>query len=597
MKFILVPISTLLLLIAILALPLECKASSGAVVLMEEAVKNRSRGAQANSFKLLRQAISEAQRQDQKTLARLMLGDFLQEAGHLDEARDIYEEVIASSAEGEAMAEAHFRLAQIFQRTGLFEKSRTMANELLNKFPATEYAQLARMLLKTIDHSTLSTDNATKPITAQSSSATPKIEKSDKLREASFLRPIKNSPMKPFSGKEEKKISEIPEIPTTAVSSQETSSPTVEETSMISANAFPEDNSNSNSCIDKVRKVEDKLASPSLPDTTTTSSVKTNTTNDITKGATKKSAGSFRVVDFSELKDLKDSTNKSIEAPANLTPGDLLVYKPISQAEQEEMASSILVDQNILKEHPDAFGNDDVLFRLAVSTARFGEHLEACKLFDKLLSSYPSSPRVEDAYLESVRLRAILKAFPAVMKWGATFLKTFPTSKRRPDVERLIEYARTQTRKGAKKDAPASSMSFHDADSELLRADPRYIKARERLDAHRYALAMTDLKTLSIDHPKAPLVWYDLALVQMQGHAFKDAERSLNTLFVLQPENAEARSLMGYIHFQSKQYDQAAADYDRAGTTKKSGLTFFDPEFAARRMEKTARRPQSGTNP
>ncbi|MFZ2960823.1 MAG: tetratricopeptide repeat protein [Candidatus Ozemobacteraceae bacterium] len=621
-------------------------ASSGAIALMEEAVKNRARGAQANAFKLLRQAISEARRSDQKTLARLMLGDFLLEAENLDEARDIFEEVLSSSPAPEAEAEARFRLAQILQRTGLLEKSRTAAQELLRKFPNTEYAQLARLLLKS--HVTpLSRLSSMAKITETPISSTSSRLSSQKQSTLS-LAPSRPQASATPSKKESKDVSTASD----EVSSDESSNESSNETSRKSPG-------------------EDKTPVSTSP---IPSSPLSESSEEKVICEKKSSGGSFEVVDFASLEALKSSgkTNESpaikpvstepVVAPADAAPGDLLVYKPVSQAEQEEMASSILADQNLLKEQPDSQGNDELLFRLAVSTARFGEHLEACKLFDKILSSCPSSPRVEDAYLESVRLRAILKAFPAVMKWGATFLKSFPTSKRRPDVERLIEYARTQGRIGGtppsrppermqvpprqkKKgtaetnvpksfsavsprsepsssqaiatpapDSPAkrvssvklcgdtpppgdTSASFRDPASNALRAERRYVKARERLDANRYALAQADLTTLANDHPKAPLVWYDLALVQIQKHAFSEAERSLNTLLALDPENAEARSLMGYVHFQSKQYDQAAADYDQAGSTSKEGLAFFDPEFAARRMENSARRPKSGANP
>lgn len=710
-----------------LAHPVPLPASS-AVSMMEEAVKQRSRGAQGEALKLLRQAVETSKRLEQQTLARLMLGDFLREAGKHEEARDVFTAIIESEAGTEAKAEASFRLAQVWDQLGQPEKGLSTARQLLKSYPDSDYAQLARQYVKSA--AKLPPGTGTTPSSSKTASVKPVAKGSN--------RPIPVVEGTPEISPDQTAVSTAVSEPVRAADKKNRSAKTAP------AQAVPTDSSG----LDKlppedasmleeapVKNEQSLLPAPTPPGSKPArptkqriepakKSPKTPAPADDPEVAELLKSGRFDVIDpngpskpgknpsrssapddarvsallgsgeFEEIGAEKPSSTPSpahveappaddeeavpirrapglppredgsetpepekpepspeptspepqpavtaaprmVSAPAqpapiqpppvrsapatadSSTPSDLLVYAPLPQPEQEALATTILADQTMLQKTPDAAGNDEVLFRLALNTARFGEHLEACRLFDQLLSSHASSPKVEEAYFEAIRLRTILRAFPSVQSWGATFLKTFPTSSRRAKVERLVAYAASQNRKPAAKPTkatkptsrPAQSSrqpenprqspqqtrsadeSFTDPASQALRKDRRYQQARTRLDQGHYALAMADLQGLSTEHPKTPLVWYDLALVQIQGKRITDAEQSLNRLLELQPENPEARSLMGYLHYHAQEYGRAAADYEHAGSTDREGLTFFDPEFAARRMEKSARRP------
>jgi tetratricopeptide (TPR) repeat protein len=59
-------------------------------------------------------------------------------------------------------------------------------------------------------------------------------------------------------------------------------------------------------------------------------------------------------------------------------------------------------------------------------------------------------------------------------------------------------------------------------------------------------------------------------------------------MLAISPDNEEANSLLGYIHYRLEDYHQAASAYDRAGEPGGNGVTFFDAKSAAERMKKSA---------
>lgn len=667
--------------------------AAGAVSMMEEAVRQRSRGAQSEALRLLRQAVQTSSRTDQQTLARLMLGDFLREASRLEEAREVFQAVIDSEAGTEAKAEASFRLAQLWQQLGQPDKGFATARQLLKNYPNSDYAQLARQFLKSAPKA------ASAPATTVAATPSTPARKSNRpvpvVEGTSPAAPVKTTPVasraaeEPIANETPEETAMIEEAPAEnardvlpaptlpATSASKPARPVPLKTQPAPAPAkdrvitakpavkttpAPDEDPEVAALLKSGRfdvidptdapQPGKKPAPSSTPDDARVTELlgsgdfevigaeKPAATHveappaDDEEGAPPRRAPGLpprepepapRMTAASKQASASAPTPKPAPTVADpvpaavdpTLPSDLLVYAPLPLPEQEALATTILDDQNTLQKNPGAPDNDQVLFRLALNTARFGEHLEACRLFDQLLTSHPSSAKVEEAYFEAIRLRAILRAFPSVRTWGATFIRTFPKSGFRFKVERLVAYAAAQGKKPAgaattpktgSRPAPTSQAapaarpaaqpqrkadaSFQDPASQALRNDQRYRTARGRLDKGHYALAMADLQGLSTEHPQTPLVWYDLALVQIQGKRITDAEQSLNRLLELQPDNPEARSLMGYLHYNAREYGRAKADYEQAGTTDRAGLTFFDPEFAARRMEKSAKQPK-----
>ncbi|HEY9070277.1 MAG TPA: tetratricopeptide repeat protein, partial [Candidatus Ozemobacteraceae bacterium] len=280
---------------------------------------------------------------------------------------------------------------------------------------------------------------------------------------------------------------------------------------------------------------------------------------------------------------------------------DLLTLPPLSSDEREALATQILRDQEKIKADPSSSGSDEVLMRIAEATARFGEPVEACKTYDRVLTAFPKSKHIERAYFEGIRLRAVIGLRPAVAQWGEVFLRSFPKSRRTGDVQRLIAWARSTPVTGKKAApssvSPARSAKAGGAASERSakgefdpESDPRFRQAKRRIADNRFALAMNDFQVLTDAHPEVPVLWWELALVQIQLQQYDDAEKSLDRLLALQPDNQDARSLLGYVHYHQKDYNQAAADYRQAGATESEGLKFFDSQTAARRMERSSKK-------
>ena len=121
----------------------------------------------------------------------------------------------------------------------------------------------------------------------------------------------------------------------------------------------------------------------------------------------------------------------------------LLNIATTDQGIKEELALHILADQDLLKQEV----SDDLLFRLASSTAAFGEYVESCRYYDRLLTEFPNSELVEAAYFESIRLRAILGLHQIVIEWGRAFKKTFQGSHLSSDVDLLVSNAENELKR------------------------------------------------------------------------------------------------------------------------------------------------------
>jgi len=273
---------------------------------------------------------------------------------------------------------------------------------------------------------------------------------------------------------------------------------------------------------------------------------------------------------------------------------------------KEALATRILSLQDSLKDGSDRPGMDKVLLELAECTASFGELLEACKTYDQLLSNHPASPLVEKAYYEAIRLRAILGVHEAVIGWAKAFLAAFPTSEYRAKVRALVEYSQAGGRvdlgqpvdssasaKAVAKSNTSGAATSIEAANSALTADSEYAAASQKMKDGRYNLALLDFKRLSGKHAQAPQIWWDLSLVYVQLEEFANAEKAIKQMLRLEPDNQDANSLLGYIHYRLENYEEAATAYEQAGESEGRGVNFFDAKNASQRMKKTAGKRQA----
>lgn len=262
---------------------------------------------------------------------------------------------------------------------------------------------------------------------------------------------------------------------------------------------------------------------------------------------------------------------------------------------KDELVADILQLQDQLKNGHNKPGMDETLFELAEKTLEFGETLEACKLYDQLLNSHPSSPHVERAYYEAIRLRAILGVHEAVISWAKAFSAAFPASAYSSQVKALLIYSenngqidlavgKAPSEKKSKTPRKNAAAGKND-DSQQLQNDSNYQQASRKMKDGKYNLALIDLKNLAKQYPNASQVWWDLALVYVQFEDFPQAETAVKKMLAINPNSEEGNSLLGYIHYRLEDYQQAATAYDRAGEAEGNGVTFFDPKKAAQRMK------------
>ena len=284
---------------------------------------------------------------------------------------------------------------------------------------------------------------------------------------------------------------------------------------------------------------------------------------------------------------------------------EILRVEPVSDSERDNLVSKILSYQDKLKDGEKGPGKDKVLFDLAEATFKFGELLEACKTYDKILSLYPASPLVEDAYFQSIRLRAILGVHQAVVEWSRAFNITFPESKYKQKIAALVSYSQAGGKVQLAKKSSASSsgsgksgkqtsgktaassggVSAANAD---LKASSMYQNAVKKMNDGKYSAALEDLKILASKFSDSSQLWWDTTLVYVQLEEFKQADKSIRKMLLLDPENSDANSLLGYIQYRLENYDEAASAYEQAGESEGEGVTFFDTKTASERMKKSA---------
>lgn len=267
-----------------------------------------------------------------------------------------------------------------------------------------------------------------------------------------------------------------------------------------------------------------------------------------------------------------------------------------SSSNKEALIPQILSLQDGLKKNQGSENADKILFELAGKTAQFGETLEACKLYDRLLNEYPSSSYVEKAYYQAIRLRAILGVHQAVLSWSGAFLAAFPGSEYTDNIKALMFYSKHQGKVNLSNAAPlpadsvSTTSSAKNDQSTALKKDSRYIQATRKMKDGKYNLALADLNLLEQDYSQASQLWWDKALIYVQSEKFSDAEIAVKKMLRIDPKSEEGNSLLGYIQYRLEDYHGAAGSYDRAGESKGQGVNFFDGKRAAERLKKSTER-------
>ncbi|NLM17111.1 MAG: tetratricopeptide repeat protein [Candidatus Riflebacteria bacterium] len=276
------------------------------------------------------------------------------------------------------------------------------------------------------------------------------------------------------------------------------------------------------------------------------------------------------------------------------------LYKPSLTADQQaRMITEILSLQDQQKELSGKSGEADVIMKLAAKTSEFGEILEACKLYDSILTAHQTSPHVEEAYYQSIRHRALLGLHDAVSAWGKAFVAGFPASSRAKYVVALMEYAKAEgkidiaeARKNvsAAKKAEASaaakdSLSLEDADA-LLKKNPAFQKGLELMKNAEYEKAMQEFEKLEAAHAQAPALWWNKSLIYIQNEDFSEAEKTIYRLLRLDPANEDAKSLLGYTQYRQENYGGASATYEELDSTDEDGIDFYDSKTASERLKK-----------
>ena len=536
--------------------PVVVSASRKATDLMSEALKQRAAGNLGEAISSFQVAAEQAGNDTQKNLARFMLGDCQLEAGRYADAADTFTALREAVNTPEEKAEALFRLMQAQTSLGNRSQAKSLYAQLQRQHPASPYFELAKSFMKT-----------------------------EGIKDA-----IEEAPTKPESPV--RLADSKPSAPVAAADSAVVTRP-VSEPKLVSE-------------PDKVADSETAPTSDILPDEDNEAEPETivvpvNPAAEPVKASRTVEAQSARRPPVSKEKQPvsgSGKTGKRLSPETSALLREVLQVDTAVGAAKDELVGKILSLQDTLKDGPDKSGMDQVLFDLAETTVRFGELLEACKTYDKILTHHPVSPLVEKAYYQAIRLRAVLGVHEAVIGWSKAFLAAFPASEYRSQIRALVEYAQAagnidlteggRVEVATKKAAPAPGNDDAVAANAALAADSQYVAATRKMKDGRYNLAQVDFNRLAAKYPGAPQIWWDSALVNVQLEDFKKAAQAINKMLELDPGNEDANSLSGYIHYRLENFEEAASAYKQAGEPEGRGVNFFDAKNASERMQKSA---------
>ena len=525
-------------------------ASRKATDMMSDALRQRAAGNLGEAISSLEYAAEQAGNVVQQNLARFMLGDCQLEAGRYADAAGTFLALSESVKSAEEKAEALFRLLQANSGLDNQNQVNSIFTRLKRDHPRSPYCELARSFMKT------------RGFKEQVDSS--ETEKKDSPRPAAVAKVVPAKPAKPEPAAVEHDDDTLPD---------ERPQLDHEIAEMEEAPPSPEDKP-------VARPEPAKTAKPANPETAAVP-------------AAEKSRPASAPAAGKGMKKADPQTATLLRSVLNV--------ETVAGTAKEELVSRILSLQDSLKDGPDKAGMDQVLMDLAEATTGFGELLEACKTYDKVLTHHPASPLVEKAYFQAIRLRAILGVHEAVIGWSKAFLAAFPASEYRSRVRALVEYSQAggqldlsaggspvSTTAGSGSDAKTSAGADVSAANAALAADSQYAAASRKMKDGKYTLALVDFNRLARKYPDASQIWWDTALVNVQLEDFKKAAVAINRMLELDPGNQDANSLSGYIHYRLENFEEAASAYDQAGEPEGRGVNFFDARNASERMKKTA---------
>ncbi len=525
-------------------------ASRKATDMMSDALRQRAAGNLGEAISSLEYAAEQAGNVVQQNLARFMLGDCQLEAGRYADAAGTFLALSESVKSAEEKAEALFRLLQANSGLDNQNQVNSIFTRLKRDHPRSPYCELARSFMKT------------RGFKEQVGSS--ETEKKDSPRPAAVAKVVPAKPAKPEPAAVEHDDDTLPD---------ERPQLDHEIAEMEEAPPSPEDKP-------VARPEPAKTAKPANPETAAVP-------------AAEKSRPVSAPAAGKGMKKADPQTATLLRSVLNV--------ETVAGTAKEELVSRILSLQDSLKDGPDKAGMDQVLMDLAEATTGFGELLEACKTYDKVLTHHPASPLVEKAYFQAIRLRAILGVHEAVIGWSKAFLAAFPASEYRSRVRALVEYSQAggqldlsaggspvSTTAGSGSDAKTSAGADVSAANAALAADSQYAAASRKMKDGKYTLALVDFNRLARKYPDASQIWWDTALVNVQLEDFKKAAVAINRMLELDPGNQDANSLSGYIHYRLENFEEAASAYDQAGEPEGRGVNFFDAKNASERMKKTA---------
>ncbi|HAE38779.1 MAG TPA: hypothetical protein DCG57_09085 [Candidatus Riflebacteria bacterium] len=530
--------------------PDSAVASRKATDLMGEALRQRAAGNIHEAISSFEYALENASTPLQRNLARFMLGDCQIEAGRHKDAVRTFDELLESVDSPEEQAEAIYRLMQAESALGNRNRVESLFARMRRSHRSSPYFELGQAFVKS-EGLRIEADEIPEKVQV---AARPRVDSS----KATSAQEVRTPPAaKPAPQNENQ-----PAAPQPSAAAEQLPQPAVADTAVASS---------------------ERQAPIARPAQTS------KTEKRVEAVAARPAPGSVK---------LGDETSRLLRS--------VLSVAAVADDDKDQLATRILSLQDSLKDGMDRPGMDKVLLELAEATASFGELLEACKTYDQLLTNHPASPLVERAYYEAIRLRAVLGVHEAVIGWSKAFLAAFPTSEFRGRVRALVEYAQAGGRvdlgqssvsasasASAKPAKTASSKSGNEGANAALNADSEYAAASNKMKEGRYNLALIDFKRLSGKHPQSPQIWWDLSLVNVQLEDFSSAEKAIKKMIALDPNNQDANSLLGYIHYRLENYEEAATAYEQAGEPEGRGVNFFDAKTASQRMKKTAGKRQA----
>jgi tetratricopeptide (TPR) repeat protein len=337
-------------------------------------------------------------------------------------------------------------------------------------------------------------------------------------------------------------------------------------------------------------KTVSKPATPAVSKGVTSSSAKTASTQGAKSGVRPAAA---REAAKHNSKPAKGQRAQSIDSKNADILREILTVPALSDAKKDELIGRILVLQDQLQKRGEmAQGSDELLFELANSTYEFGEHLEACKTYDKILHNHQGSSYVERAYYEAIRLRAILGIHDAAVSWANAFLNGFGSSVYTAKVRALKEYSESGGRLVVKQSGTQTPLNVQITDKNTMLKDKKYLSATKLMKDGKYEAAQKGFMELSKTYGEIPQLWWDVALVNVQMEDFRAASTAINRMLRLEPDNEDANSLSGYIHYRLEDYEKAASAYENTKESSGRGVNFYDAKGAAEKMKNSANATQ-----